>query len=939
MTDHQQTNNSSNTSRDTKCFKFVDEFNISFAQNDRIVRYRHVESNMMLILHHCPGPKVNASIIVPTEAPNNRGLPHTLEHLVFNGCDSYPYRDFIESVANRCFSSPSNAYTAEDHTCYSVESVGPEGLIHYLPVLLRFVLRPTLKDSDFTTEIYHIDATGQESGVVMCEMQSRENTCEDLSDFHITRALYPNSYYANSYGGAVREIAKLTNAEIREYHGKYYHPDIITIIVQGCIDEPALLDKLDQTEIVASPFYKEIDGGEQSRVMPWLSELPPMTESSSQKIRFPCEDESVGSVTIGWRGPSVHDNETLAALGILIRYLNAISSSPLPQHFVHGKHAYASNVSITIQELKESKLLLEFSGVNVYNHENQDSKEKEEEEEEDDDEEDEDEDQDDEELEELEKEENNENGNGNNTSVLDEGTDDLDLLNEYSMYNRVVKVFEDIKKNGFNKEDMLFEIEKELIKILEGYEEDPLGFVSGSLLTTVVFPPKDATTFEEAISMTKDIESKLNYVQYIEALKDKDSQFWCDLLDTWFLNAPHAEVLMIPSAELAAELSQSTLDRVKQRCDTLGAEGLARLDTELKAAIEANKPYPESFRSKLPPIPDIKKIKFDEPKTVTMPPNSSDNPTGFTIQDVIINTQFIQSTWFFHVKDLPLALKPYLTILSHLVFESNVNDTERNIVIPFKEVVTKISRETISLDCGMGLSGATFSAFYGELFRIAGSSTVENFGRLIYWIVHGFLCIQVNANLLKTVVVNLIKSLKETSRDPSCICNAHHESLLTRDIPTSNNHAISIYRQKHFLHQVLDEINSGDIQTTIDALTGIRNYIDLPTNNKISPFEISAAVSTSVYDFYSVKSTASEMACEAYTSLFRGLKSISEQVDYLDRISKVSTEDLQQFLQSESNFIIMATNPSSEAVILQDMKSTFNYEFKSIDLNSLFNKD
>jgi Zn-dependent M16 (insulinase) family peptidase len=37
------------------------------------------------------GPLVNGYFAVATEAADDRGLPHCLEHLVFMGSQSYPY--------------------------------------------------------------------------------------------------------------------------------------------------------------------------------------------------------------------------------------------------------------------------------------------------------------------------------------------------------------------------------------------------------------------------------------------------------------------------------------------------------------------------------------------------------------------------------------------------------------------------------------------------------------------------------------------------------------------------------------------------------------------------------------------------------------------------------------------------------------------------------
>ena len=109
---------------------------------------------------------------IATEAHDDDGLPHTLEHLVFMGSEKYPYKaclhcqyvgcifrrstdslslslshllqGVLDLVANRCLAQGTNAWTDVDHTCYTVTTAGSEGFLNLLPVYLDHVLYPTL---------------------------------------------------------------------------------------------------------------------------------------------------------------------------------------------------------------------------------------------------------------------------------------------------------------------------------------------------------------------------------------------------------------------------------------------------------------------------------------------------------------------------------------------------------------------------------------------------------------------------------------------------------------------------------------------------------------------------------------------------------------------------------------------------------------------------
>jgi len=66
------------------------------------------------------------------------------------------------------------------------------------------------------TEVYHVTGSGEEAGVVFCEMQGRENSQDDLRDAAINAVMYPNSGYSKNSGGVTHEIAKLTVEEVSD---------------------------------------------------------------------------------------------------------------------------------------------------------------------------------------------------------------------------------------------------------------------------------------------------------------------------------------------------------------------------------------------------------------------------------------------------------------------------------------------------------------------------------------------------------------------------------------------------------------------------------------------------------------------------------------------------------------------------------------------------
>ena len=124
------------------------------------------------------GPKINGYFTLATEIHDDSGAPHTLEHLCFMGSKSFKYKGFLDRLATRAYSN-TNAWTATDHTAYTLDTAGWAGFAQILPVYLEHVIVPTLTDAACYTEVHHIDPEGNDAGVVYSEMQ----VCHSLQWF------------------------------------------------------------------------------------------------------------------------------------------------------------------------------------------------------------------------------------------------------------------------------------------------------------------------------------------------------------------------------------------------------------------------------------------------------------------------------------------------------------------------------------------------------------------------------------------------------------------------------------------------------------------------------------------------------------------------------------------------------------------------------------
>ncbi|XP_063960885.1 uncharacterized protein C05D11.1-like [Lytechinus pictus] len=325
-----------------------------------VTKYRSTETGLTVCLAQVEGPLVNGYFVLATEAHDDDGLPHTLEHLIFLGSEEYPFKGVLDMLANRCLAQGTNAWTDTDHTCYTVMTAGSQGFINLMPIYLDHVLYPTLTDAGYITEVHHVNGEGENAGVVYCEMQGRENSGESRCHLAMLRKMYPGHCgYKSETGGIMANLRDSTsNEKVRNYHRDFYRPENLCLIITGKVAPEEVFKALE-------PFEQKIKakGALPSHVRPWQSPVPPLPEKVVETVKYPSDDESNGMIYLAWRGACADDMYKMSALLILLEYLTDTSVAPLQRDFVELSDAYCSKVRYSIIEATASCLYLKFENV------------------------------------------------------------------------------------------------------------------------------------------------------------------------------------------------------------------------------------------------------------------------------------------------------------------------------------------------------------------------------------------------------------------------------------------------------------------------------------------------------------------------------------------------------------------------------------------------
>ena len=208
-------------------------------------------TGMRLYVCSVAGPVVEGYFTLATEACDDDGLPHTLEHMIFLGSEDYPYAGVLDILANKIYAAGTNAWTDTDNTTYTISTVEKHGFLQLLPVYLDHICYPLLKESGFVTEVYHVDGEGQDAGVVYSEMQSVENEDETVVERAVHRALYSNADcgYRFETGGLLKNLRESTShRKVVEFHRRMYRPDNMAIVCAGMLEAQEVIEVLERFE-------------------------------------------------------------------------------------------------------------------------------------------------------------------------------------------------------------------------------------------------------------------------------------------------------------------------------------------------------------------------------------------------------------------------------------------------------------------------------------------------------------------------------------------------------------------------------------------------------------------------------------------------------------------------------------------------------------------
>lgn len=240
-----------------------------------------------------PGGRVELRLLVDAgsiqEDPDQAGMAHFLEHMMFNGTERFPKNELIailESFGPR-FGPDINAYTSFDETVYELSLTTDTDELMQLgvDVLREWASRATLTETDVV----------EERGVILDEWRLRAQGFGARINEQFNELILPGSAYQGHLPIGTADSIRSTIPELlRRFYEDWYRPGRMGIVAVGDFD-------LDEMEARIVDAFADIDPVDSPRSWePVNYEAPNEPRVSSHRD----EEATSGAVSVVWPVPA-----------------------------------------------------------------------------------------------------------------------------------------------------------------------------------------------------------------------------------------------------------------------------------------------------------------------------------------------------------------------------------------------------------------------------------------------------------------------------------------------------------------------------------------------------------------------------------------------------------------------------------------------------------
>ena len=236
------------------------------------------------------------------EAPEQAGISHFLEHLLFKGTAERSARSIAEAMD--AVGGDMNAFTTKEYTTFYLRTLA-EDLPLGLAILSDIMRAPALRPDE-------VDAERQ---VILEEVLMHLDEPSDVAQERFSEAMFPRHPLGREVLGLPEVITDVSVEEIRAFFEAHYRPANVVVAAAGQLDRSYLVDALEE-RFAGLPL-----GGPPERTAP---------SSAIEHLDVTARDTEQAHLVVGVRAPERRSPDRFA-LSLLNHSLGGGISSRLFQ--------------------------------------------------------------------------------------------------------------------------------------------------------------------------------------------------------------------------------------------------------------------------------------------------------------------------------------------------------------------------------------------------------------------------------------------------------------------------------------------------------------------------------------------------------------------------------------------------------------------------------
>ena len=162
------------------------------------------------------------------EMPEQNGISHFIEHMLFKGTTSRSAEDIARSVDS--IGGNLDAFTSKELVCFNTK-VLDQHLPQAFDVLADLVLHPMFRDEDIE----------KEKGVILEEIKMEEDSPDYLVHEIFTSNFWKDHALGKPILGTPQSVGRFDSAIVREFYNQVYSPANVVITAAGNLTHEGLL--------------------------------------------------------------------------------------------------------------------------------------------------------------------------------------------------------------------------------------------------------------------------------------------------------------------------------------------------------------------------------------------------------------------------------------------------------------------------------------------------------------------------------------------------------------------------------------------------------------------------------------------------------------------------------------------------------------------------